>query len=96
MVAPTITPLLRKPDNAFEWLFAMLVWFAALAIPIALLVLLWPAIMVAGMFGVFVFCLTLAAGFVIAAVFLWLFAPLAFLAAALLTGLFSTARCLWR
>jgi len=96
MTTPATALLSRKPDNAFEWLFAMFVWFAALAIPVALLVLLWPAILVAGMFGVFVFCLTLTAGFVIAAVFLWLFAPLAFLAAALLTGLFSTARSLWR
>jgi len=95
-IANLSRPLLHKPANAIEWALAVPVWLTALGIPVALLVFTWPVIMAAGMFGVAVFCVVLALGFIVAAVLLWLFAPLVTLTAVLVAGFVSAMRGLYR
>jgi len=95
MTAPTaVTAPLLKPASPFEWALAAVLWPLALAAPVGLVVLAWPAM--TGWFAPLVFCLALALGFIISAFFLWLFAPLAFLAALLAAGISAAARGLYR
>jgi len=84
------------PTTLAEWAVAVPVGLIAVAIPLALLVWLWPAIVAAGMFGVAVFFVVLAVGMLMAALCLWLGAPLVFVLAALLAVVFSAVRGLYR
>jgi len=95
-IANLSRPLLHKPANAIEWALAVPVWLTALGIPVALLVFTWPVIMAAGMFGVAVFCVVLALGFVILTCVLWLFAPFLTLTLMLAAGLVDAVRGLYR
>jgi len=96
MSAPATPPLPRMPATPVEWALAVPVGLLAVAIPLALVVWLWPVIMAAGWLGVAVFFVVLAAGLFISGIILWLGAPLIYLTALLLAGLFSAMRGLWR
>jgi len=84
------------PANPLEWSLAVPAGLAALAIPVALVVWMWPVIVAAGAFGVAVLGVTLAAGLFISTVFLWLFAPLVTLMAVLVAGFVSAMHGLYR
>jgi len=85
-----------KPADPLEWALAAVLWPLALAVPVALVVWLWPVIVAGGAFGVAVFFVVLAAGLFISGIILWLFAPLIFVTAALLGGVFSALRGVYR
>jgi len=84
------------PTTPVEWALAVPVVLVAVAIPLALVVWLWPVIMAAGVFGVAVFFVVLAVGVLMSALCLWLGAPLVFVLAALLAGVFSAVRGVYR
>jgi len=84
------------PATPVEWALAVPVGLLAVAIPLALVVWLWPVIMAAGWLGVAMFFVVLAAGLFISGLCLWLGAPLVVLTALLLAGLFSALRGLSR
>jgi len=84
------------PTTLIDWAVAIPVGLIAVAIPLALLVWMWPGIVAAGAFGVAVFFVVLTVGMLMSALCLWVGAPLVFVLAALLAVVFSAVRGLYR